>query len=91
MPILSEAASILKENASVKVSVEGHTDAVGSEAYTLGLSNRRAVAVKDFLVKEGVPEGRLTTQGLGESQPVATNDTADGRAQNRRVELKVLE
>jgi len=89
--ILREAASLLKENASVKVSVEGHTDAVGSDPYNLGLSNRRAVAVKEFLVKEGVTEGRLGTRGLGEAQPVATNDTADGRAQNRRVELKVAE
>ena len=89
--VLREAASLLKEDTNVKVSVEGHTDSVGSDAYNLGLSNRRAVAVKDFLVNEGVADGRLTTRGLGEAQPVASNDTADGRAQNRRVELKVAE
>ena len=89
--ILKEAATILKDNSTVSVSVEGHTDSVGSDQYNLKLSLRRAAAVKDFLVKEGVAESRLSTRGLGESQPVASNDTADGRAQNRRVELKVAE
>lgn len=90
-PILREAADILKENATLKVSVEGHTDAKGTDDYNLTLSMRRATAVKAFLVKEGVPDARLSTRGLGESQPVASNDTEDGRAQNRRVELKVQE
>lgn len=89
VPVLREAAALLKENASVKVSVEGHTDAKGTDDYNLKLSMRRAAAVKAFLVKEGVAEARLSTRGLGESQPVASNDTEDGRAQNRRVELKV--
>lgn len=89
--ILREAATILKENAGVNVAVEGHTDSVGSDAYNLKLSLRRAAAVKAFLVKEGVAEGRLSSRGFGESQPVASNDTDDGRAQNRRVELKVAE
>ncbi len=91
VPVLKEAASILKENSSVKVTVEGHTDAKGSDEYNLKLSNRRAAAVKAFLVQEGVAESRLSTRGLGESQPVASNETDDGRAQNRRVELKVSE
>jgi OOP family OmpA-OmpF porin len=91
VPILREAATILKENAAVQVSVEGHTDSVGSDEYNLKLSLRRAAAVKAFLAKEGVAEGRLSTRGFGESQPVASNDTGDGRAQNRRVELKVTE
>ena len=91
VPILREAATILKENSTLKVSVEGHTDAIGSEEYNLKLSLRRANAVKQFLIKEGIPESRLTTRGLGESQPIASNDTDDGRAQNRRVELKPIE
>jgi len=91
VPILREAATILKDNASIRVSVEGHTDAIGSEEYNLKLSLRRANAVKDFLVREGIAESRLSTRGFGKTQPVASNDTADGRAQNRRVELKVTE
>ena len=90
-PILKEAAGILKENPNLKVSVEGHTDAKGTDDYNLKLSMRRAAAVKAFLVQEGVAEARLSTRGLGESQPVASNETDDGRAQNRRVELKVSE
>lgn len=89
--ILREAATIVKDNAAVRISVEGHTDAIGSDEYNLKLSLRRATAVKQFLVKEGVAESRLAVRGLGETQPVASNDSEDGRAQNRRVELKVVE
>ncbi len=86
-PILEEAARILKENPSVNVQVQGFTDSVGSVEYNLRLSDRRAATVKNFLVAEGVAASRLTTKGFGKSNPVASNDTADGRAQNRRVEL----
>ncbi len=86
-PILDEAARILKENPSINVQVQGHTDSVGTDAYNLRLSDRRAATVKNYLVSQGVAASRLTTKGFGESNPVASNDTADGRAQNRRVEL----
>jgi len=86
-PILEEAARILKENPSINVQVQGFTDSIGSVEYNLRLSDRRAATVKNFLVSEGVPASRLTTKGFGKSNPVASNDTADGRAQNRRVEL----
>jgi OOP family OmpA-OmpF porin len=89
--ILREAATILKDNPNVQVSVEGHTDSVGSDQYNLKLSLQRATSVKQFLAKEGVPDSRLSVRGLGETQPVASNDTDDGRAQNRRVELKVAQ
>jgi OOP family OmpA-OmpF porin len=89
--ILAEAARILGENAGVNVSVEGHTDAVGTDAYNQSLSERRAAAVRDYLVAEGVGADRLTTKGFGESEPVASNETGDGRAQNRRVELTTLD
>ncbi|MBI3769117.1 MAG: OmpA family protein [Deltaproteobacteria bacterium] len=89
--ILREAATILKDNPNVQISVEGHTDSVGSDPYNLKLSLQRATSVKQFLAKEGVPDSRLSVRGLGETQPVASNDTDDGRAQNRRVELKVAE
>ena len=86
-PILDEAARILKENPSINVQVQGYTDAIGSVEYNLKLSDRRAATVKNYLVAQGVSASRLTTKGFGKSNPVATNDTADGRAQNRRVEL----
>jgi len=86
-PILDEAARILKENPSIDVQVQGHTDSIGSVEYNLRLSDRRAATVKNYLVSQGVPASRLTTKGFGKANPVATNDTAEGRAQNRRVEL----
>ena len=86
-PILDEAARILKENPSVNVQVQGYTDSIGTDAYNLKLSDRRAATVQSYLAGQGVSASRLTMKGFGESNPVATNDTADGRAQNRRVEL----
>lgn len=86
-PILDEAAKILNENPDVRVEVQGYTDGVGSAEYNLGLSDRRAATVKDYLVSQGVAAGRLTTRGYGKADPVASNDTDEGRAQNRRVEL----
>lgn len=87
--ILDEAVATLKAEPDVEVLIVGHTDSVGSEAYNLRLSQRRAQAVRDYLVKHGVSAARLRVKGVGESQPVASNDTAEGRAQNRRVELLV--
>lgn len=87
--ILDEAASTLKDEGNVAVMVVGHTDSRGTEPYNQKLSERRAVSVKDYLVKKGVSAARLTTKGMGEAQPVATNDTEEGRAENRRVELLV--
>lgn len=87
--ILDEAASTLKDEGSVGVVVVGHTDSRGTDAYNQKLSERRADAVASYLSKKGVSASRLSTKGLGESQPVASNDTDEGRAQNRRVELLV--
>jgi len=89
VPVLDEAVEVLKAQGGVAVIVEGHTDSVGSEAYNKKLSLRRADSVRRYLVKHGIPADRVTTEGFGESRPVASNDTADGRAQNRRVELRV--
>ena len=91
IPILEEGASLLNEAGTTNVSIEGHTDSVGSEAYNLGLSRRRAAAVKRYLETHGVSGTRLQTSGFGEERPVASNATADGRAQNRRVELRVID
>ena len=66
----------------------GHTDSVGTDAYNQKLSERRAAAVKDYLVSKGIPAAKVTTIGKGESQPVATNKTAEGRQKNRRVDIE---
>ena len=89
--ILEEAASILSGKPDVQVRIEGHTDATGPEAYNQGLSERRADSVRTYLVEHGIAEAQLTSVGFGESNPISTNDTREGRALNRRVELQVLE
>ncbi len=66
----------------------GHTDSVGTDAYNQKLSERRAAAVKEYLVSKGIPAAKVTTIGKGESQPVATNKTAEGRQKNRRVDIE---
>lgn len=88
-PILYDAAKTLLKNPDMKVAIEGYTDNVGSESYNQKLSEKRADIVKKYLVSKGVAESRLTTSGNGESNPVADNGTADGRAMNRRIEFKV--
>ena len=87
---VQKIAGILNQYPDYKISVEGHTDAQGSDAYNQQLSQRRAASVLDALVAGGVPADRITSQGFGESQPVASNDTPAGRQQNRRVEVIVL-
>jgi len=73
-----------------QILVEGHTDSVGPRDYNQKLSERRAQSVKSFLVKEGLPENKIRAEGQGELQPVATNTTKEGRAQNRRVTIEVI-
>jgi OOP family OmpA-OmpF porin len=85
--ILDEAAAILKRNPDAKVSVDGHTDNIGTAAYNQKLSERRAASVVDYLSKQGVDKASLTPRGFGLNNPVAPNTTAEGRAKNRRVEL----
>jgi outer membrane protein OmpA-like peptidoglycan-associated protein len=90
--ILDEAARILTgTHAGARVRIEGHADATGPEAYNQGLSERRANSVRSYLVSKGVDASGLTTVGYGESRPIASNDTREGRALNRRVELQVEE
>ena len=85
--VLDVAAELLGECMQVDVSVQGHTDSTGPAEYNQGLSDRRADAVKQYLSGGGVDSRRLTAKGFGETQPVATNDTREGRARNRRVDL----
>lgn len=73
----------------VAIRVAGHTDSVGADAYNQGLSQRRAASVVDYLSSRGVAPDKLSSEGFGESKPVASNDTDEGRAQNRRVEISV--
>lgn len=84
---LGPVAEQLNQCSDVSVEITGHTDSVGNNEYNQGLSERRANAVKDYLVSQGVTESRLTSNGQGEGNPITSNATAEGRAQNRRVEL----
>ncbi|MEN0105441.1 MAG: OmpA family protein [Pseudomonas sp.] len=86
---LTEISKRLTGASLVSVQVAGHTDSKGSDAYNQKLSERRAQSVANFLESQGIPAGKLSVVGYGESQPVADNNTDGGRAQNRRVELHV--
>lgn len=88
-PTLDQVAQVLSQYNQTYVDVYGHTDSTGADAYNQGLSERRAQSVADYLSSRGVVRERLGVRGYGETQPVASNDTEDGRAANRRVEIKV--
>jgi len=85
--LVDEAVRLMKEKPDLRVSVEGHTDSIGGEAYNQRLSERRAKAVRDYMVSEGIDASRITTRGFGKSKPIASNSTKEGRAENRRVEI----
>jgi outer membrane protein OmpA-like peptidoglycan-associated protein len=87
---LDQVADTLRQYDRTYVDVYGHTDSVGSDDYNQALSERRAGAVADYLSTHGVQSARLATRGFGETQPVASNDTEEGRAENRRVEIKLV-
>jgi OOP family OmpA-OmpF porin len=91
MVVLNGVADSLAAAPAVRVEIGGHTDAQGSDAFNLALSERRARAVRDYLAGRGLDASRLEARGYGESQPKAGNDTAAGRELNRRVEMKILE
>jgi outer membrane protein OmpA-like peptidoglycan-associated protein len=89
--ILQAAVEALGDSPSTRVEVAGHTDSTGTETYNQGLSERRARSVAEYLSNNGIDRSQLTVVGYGETRPVADNSNEDGRAQNRRVELNVLE
>ncbi|WP_447726946.1 OmpA family protein [Sphingomonas koreensis] len=89
-PTLDKVADVLDRYNQTYVDVYGHTDSTGSDTYNQSLSERRADAVAQYLVSRGVESARLEALGYGETQPIASNDTVEGRAQNRRVEIKVV-
>jgi len=86
---LAKLSGIVLANPGLKLAIEGHTDATGSDDYNMKLSQNRASAVQDYLVKEKVPAESVSANGFGKTRPVAPNDTADGRQKNRRVEIVV--
>lgn len=89
-PTLKEAGAILQRFTAVEVRIEGHTDSVGSDDYNQRLSEKRAVSVKDYLVKNfGIDPARIVTGGFGETKPIADNKTEEGRAQNRRIQFVI--
>jgi outer membrane protein OmpA-like peptidoglycan-associated protein len=87
--VLDSVAIVLKEFDKTLVDVEGHTDSVGADDYNLQLSQQRAGTVAGYLRTRGVNDKRIVAVGAGENEPVASNDSPDGRQQNRRVELKL--
>lgn len=87
---LDQVADILSQYKQTYIDVYGHTDSTGSDSYNQALSERRAVAVADYLASRGVQPARIGTRGFGKSQPIASNDTDAGRAANRRVEIKIV-
>jgi OmpA-OmpF porin, OOP family len=90
-PELDRLLALFEDVPDLKVEIAGHTDSDGSDAYNEGLSNRRANAVRDYLISKGIGEEHIVAKGYGEIQPIATNDTDDGKQQNRRVEFVILE
>ena len=86
---LAKISGIVLAYPDLRLAIEGNTDSVGSDAMNQQLSEQRADSVRDYLAKENIPAASMTSQGFGKTQPVASNDTAEGRQQNRRVELVV--
>ncbi|WP_294238157.1 OmpA family protein [uncultured Sphingomonas sp.] len=87
---LDQVADILSQYKQTYIDVYGHTDSTGSDAYNQRLSEQRAVSVADYLASRGVQPARIGTRGFGKTQPIASNDTEEGRAANRRVEIKIV-
>lgn len=87
---LEEFASSMNDFEETNILVVGHTDSKGSDSYNQSLSERRAQSATDFLVQKGISASRIENKGMGESEPVATNETAEGRAENRRVEVAIF-
>ena len=87
---LNKLAGIFKEYPKSIILVEGHTDSAGPDEYNMNLSKQRAQSVTNYLIAQGIDASRFTTKWYGENQPVASNDTSEGKAKNRRVELGII-
>ena len=90
IPVLNEIVDALKAQPDLNIEIQGHTDSTGAHDYNVGLSQRRAKSVKAYLVYKGIDSGRMTTKGYGPDRPIASNTTKEGRARNRRVEVKPI-
>ncbi|QDP86336.1 OmpA family protein [Chryseobacterium sp. SNU WT5] len=86
---LDKLADVLKNNPDTNINIYGYTDSKGADSYNLSLSDRRSAAVKSYMMMKGVASSRMMTMGMGEADPIASNDTDAGRAQNRRVEFAI--
>jgi outer membrane protein OmpA-like peptidoglycan-associated protein len=86
---LDKLSNILKEYPDTDIEIQGHTDSKGADSYNMSLSEKRAQSVASYLRGRGIASGRVSTKGYGETAPVATNDTEDGRSQNRRVDFLI--
>jgi len=87
---LDKLVSFLTDNPALRIEIEGHTDNQGTDAYNLDLSMKRARSVYNYLLDHGISENRLSFKGYGESKPVSPNDTEEGRALNRRTEIRII-
>jgi OmpA-OmpF porin, OOP family len=87
---LDRLVELMVQNPNMKIEISGHTDSEGADAYNLKLSQDRATTVENYLLGKNISKTRVVTKGYGESKPLASNDTEAGKAQNRRVEFKIL-
>ncbi|MGB5601557.1 MAG: OmpA family protein [Gammaproteobacteria bacterium] len=88
---LNNVVDKMNEYDQLRIEIQAHTDSMGEAAYNMSLSEKRANSVRDYLIGKGIAGNRMEVKGYGETKPIADNDTRDGRAENRRVELKVIE
>jgi outer membrane protein OmpA-like peptidoglycan-associated protein len=89
-PELNKVVDFLKQNPTVEIEISGHTDNKGSDEYNANLSQGRSQEVVNYIIGQGIDSSRLTAHGYGEAKPIDTNDTDEGRANNRRVEFTVV-
>jgi outer membrane protein OmpA-like peptidoglycan-associated protein len=87
---LDRVVKLLKENPTIEIELSAHTDSYGTDEYNFKLSDNRAKSCVEYILSKGIDSGRVTSHGYGETVPVATNETAEGRQLNRRVEFKIL-
>jgi outer membrane protein OmpA-like peptidoglycan-associated protein len=91
IPVLQQLYQMMTENPEIRIEIEGHTDSTGTSVFNMKLSQQRAMAVADWLIRNGISSTRITTHGYGDTRPVADNSTEEGRRKNRRTEILIIE